>query len=66
MCGRCSSRRSGRTALCRIAFFRASAQTAKTGSGSAEVLEESLTLREYDLKVNNVSLEREIPEDLPR
>jgi len=31
-----------------------------------KVLEESLTLREYDLKVNNVSLEREIPEDLPR
>jgi PAS domain S-box-containing protein len=29
------------------------------------VLEESLTLREYDLKVNNVSLEREIPEDVP-
>jgi two-component system NtrC family sensor kinase len=30
-----------------------------------KVLEESLTLREYDLKVNNVSLEREIPQDLP-
>jgi PAS domain S-box-containing protein len=30
-----------------------------------KVLEESLTLREYDLKVNNVSLERKIPEDLP-
>jgi two-component system NtrC family sensor kinase len=30
-----------------------------------KVLEESLTLREYDLKVNNVSLEREIPSDLP-
>jgi PAS domain S-box-containing protein len=30
-----------------------------------KVLEESLTLREYDLKVNNVSLEREIPADLP-
>jgi two-component system NtrC family sensor kinase len=30
-----------------------------------KVLEESLTLREYDLKVNNVSLEREIPDDLP-
>src|SRR5208337_2750223 len=30
-----------------------------------KVLEESLTLREYDLKVNNVSLEREIPNDLP-
>ena len=30
-----------------------------------KVLEESFTLREYDLKVNNVSLEREIPEDLP-
>jgi two-component system NtrC family sensor kinase len=30
-----------------------------------KVLDESLTLREYDLKVNNVSLEREIPEDLP-
>jgi PAS domain S-box-containing protein len=29
------------------------------------VLEESLTLREYDLKVNNVTLEREIPEDAP-
>jgi two-component system NtrC family sensor kinase len=30
-----------------------------------KVLEESLTLREYDLKVNNVSLERDIPEDVP-
>jgi two-component system, NtrC family, sensor kinase len=30
-----------------------------------KVLEESLTLREYDLRVNNVSLERQIPEDLP-
>src|ERR1700716_3228220 len=30
-----------------------------------KVLEESLTLREYDLKVNNVSLEREIPDHLP-
>ena len=30
-----------------------------------KVLEESLTLREYDLKVNNVSLERNIPEDVP-
>ena len=30
-----------------------------------KVLEESFTLREYDLKVNNVSLEREIPQDLP-
>jgi PAS domain S-box-containing protein len=30
-----------------------------------KVLEESLTLREYDLRVNNVSLERDIPEDLP-
>ncbi len=30
-----------------------------------KVLEESLTLREYDLKVNNVALEREIPEDVP-
>jgi two-component system NtrC family sensor kinase len=30
-----------------------------------KVLEEALTLREYDLKVNNVSLERDIPEDLP-
>jgi len=29
------------------------------------VLEESLTLREYDLKVNNITLEREIPEDVP-
>jgi PAS domain S-box-containing protein len=29
------------------------------------VLEESLTLRDYDLKVNNVTLEREIPDDLP-
>ncbi len=28
-------------------------------------MEESLTLREYDLKVNNVTLERNIPEDLP-
>ena len=30
-----------------------------------KVLEESLTLREYDLKVNNVALEREIEADLP-
>src|SRR5450631_4494240 len=30
-----------------------------------KVLEESLTLREYDLKVNNVTLERDIPDDLP-
>ncbi len=30
-----------------------------------KVLEESLTLREYDLRVNNVSLTREIPEDVP-
>ncbi|MGB9073035.1 MAG: GAF domain-containing protein [Terriglobales bacterium] len=30
-----------------------------------KVLEESLTLREYDLKVNNITLEREIPEDVP-
>jgi two-component system NtrC family sensor kinase len=30
-----------------------------------KVLEESITLREYDLKVNNVSLQRDIPEDLP-
>src|ERR1022692_4437232 len=30
-----------------------------------KVLEESLTLREYDLRVNNISVEREIPEDVP-
>ena len=30
-----------------------------------KVLEESLLLREYDLKVNNVTLLREIPEDVP-
>jgi two-component system NtrC family sensor kinase len=30
-----------------------------------KTLEESLTLREYDLRVNNVSLERDIPEDIP-
>jgi two-component system NtrC family sensor kinase len=30
-----------------------------------KVLEESLTLREYDLRVNNVTLEREIPADVP-
>ncbi len=30
-----------------------------------KVLEESLTLREYDLRVNNVSLERQIPDDVP-
>jgi PAS domain S-box-containing protein len=30
-----------------------------------KVLEEALTLREYDLKVNNVSLEREIAADVP-
>ena len=29
------------------------------------VLEETLTLSEYDLKVNNVALEREIPKELP-
>jgi two-component system NtrC family sensor kinase len=31
----------------------------------ARVLEETLTLREYDLKVNNITLERDIPADLP-
>ncbi len=30
-----------------------------------KVLDESLTLREYDLKVNNVAVEREIPDDVP-
>jgi PAS domain S-box-containing protein len=30
-----------------------------------KVLEETLTLREYDLKVNNITLEREIPSDVP-
>jgi two-component system NtrC family sensor kinase len=30
-----------------------------------KVLEESITLREYDLKVNNVTLERELPEEIP-
>ena len=30
-----------------------------------KVLEESLTLREYDLRVNNVTVEREIPDDVP-
>ncbi len=30
-----------------------------------KVLEESLTLREYDLKFNNISVEREIADDLP-
>jgi PAS domain S-box-containing protein len=30
-----------------------------------KVLEESLMLREYDLKVNNVTLERDIPENVP-
>ena len=30
-----------------------------------KVLEETLTLREYDLKVNNIALERRIPDDLP-
>jgi two-component system NtrC family sensor kinase len=30
-----------------------------------KVLEESLTLREYDLRVNNITLEREIPDDVP-
>ena len=29
------------------------------------VLEETLTLSEYDLKVNNIALKREIPKDLP-
>ena len=29
------------------------------------VLEETLALREYDLKVSNIALEREVPEDLP-
>jgi len=29
------------------------------------VLEETLTLREYDLKVSNISLERDIPEEVP-
>ncbi|MGH9642522.1 MAG: ATP-binding protein, partial [Terriglobales bacterium] len=30
-----------------------------------KVLEETLTLSEYDLKINNVEVEREIPKDLP-
>ncbi|MGB9235406.1 MAG: GAF domain-containing protein [Terriglobales bacterium] len=30
-----------------------------------KVLEETITLRDYDLKVNNIVLEREIPEDVP-
>jgi two-component system NtrC family sensor kinase len=30
-----------------------------------KVLEETLTLREYDLKVSNITLERKIPDDLP-
>jgi len=30
-----------------------------------KVLEETLVLREYDLKVNNITLEREIPDDIP-
>jgi two-component system NtrC family sensor kinase len=30
-----------------------------------KVLEESITLREYDLRVNNVSLEREFPDHIP-
>jgi PAS domain S-box-containing protein len=30
-----------------------------------KILEEALTLSEYDLKVNNIVIEREIPEDLP-
>lgn len=30
-----------------------------------KVLEETLTLREYDLKVNNVTLERDVPDDIP-
>lgn len=30
-----------------------------------KVLEEIITLREYDLKVNNITLEREISEDVP-
>lgn len=30
-----------------------------------KVLDETLTLREYDLKVSNITLERKIPDDLP-
>jgi two-component system NtrC family sensor kinase len=30
-----------------------------------KVLEETLVLREYDLKVSNITLERDLPEDLP-
>ena len=30
-----------------------------------KVLDESLALREYDLKVSNITLERDVPEDLP-
>jgi CheY-like chemotaxis protein len=30
-----------------------------------KVLEETLTLREYDLKVNNITLERDLAEDIP-
>jgi len=32
----------------------------------SKVLDETLTLREYDLKVNNITLERDIPVDIPQ
>src|SRR5258706_14551760 len=30
-----------------------------------KVLEETLVLREYDLKVSNITLERDLPDDMP-
>jgi PAS domain S-box-containing protein len=45
--------------------FARQRKTQKENVDLRRVLEETLTLREYDLKVNNITLERDVPEDLP-
>jgi two-component system NtrC family sensor kinase len=45
--------------------FARQRKTQKENVDLRKVLEETLTLREYDLKVNNITLERDVPEDLP-
>jgi two-component system NtrC family sensor kinase len=45
--------------------FARQRKTQKVDVDLRKVLEETLTLRDYDLKVNNITLERDLPEDLP-
>jgi PAS domain S-box-containing protein len=45
--------------------FARQRKTQKVEVDLRKVLEETLTLRDYDLKVNNITLERDLPEDLP-